>query len=76
MNSAPFSTVAIAGHITSGGFYCDCTNGQCGTQNIVLSDPSKSDQNDAQVNEDATLNSDLGAMLMMLALLMYFGMRV
>jgi hypothetical protein len=75
MNSAPFATVAFAGHVSAGGFYCDCTNGQCGTQNIALSDQSGSDQNDAQENADAIPESDLSAMVMILALLVYFGMR-
>jgi hypothetical protein len=75
MNSAPFATVAVAGHVSSAGFYCDCTDGRCGTQNISLSDPSKSDQNDAQRISDAALDSDLSTMEMILALLVYFGMR-
>jgi hypothetical protein len=76
MNSVSFATVAFAGHVNAGGFYCDCTDGRCGTQNITLSDPAKSDQNDAQGNPDATPDSNLSTMVMILALLVYFGMRV
>jgi hypothetical protein len=72
INSAPFATVAIAGHATSAGFYCDCTDGRCGYQNIALRDRSKDGQEDA----DATDDSDLGAMVMILALLVCFGMRI
>jgi hypothetical protein len=74
MNSAPFATIAMAGHITPAGFYCDC-NGQCGYQSIARPEQSKSDQNDGQANADATPDSDLGAMMVIVALLVYFGMR-
>jgi hypothetical protein len=73
VNSAPFATVAVAGHVTSGGVYCEC-NGTCG-YNITLSDRSKPNQKKVHKSTDPVSDLELGPMVMILALLVYFRMR-
>ena len=70
MNSAPFATVAIAGHITPGGRYCAC-DGQC-LNNLTVS-PSDEQENQDTKNEDDTAIDP--SVMVTLALLLFFGMR-
>ena len=77
MNSVPFATVAIAGHATPGGRYCDCTGEQCSMGNLTIapSDQSESEQ-ESDLNDTGSTASDVDAGTMLLLLLtVYFGLR-
>lgn len=77
LNSAPYATVAFAGHVLAGGRYCDC-NGQCMNNiTIATSDESMSNQDvDAKNTDSAShLGHSSGTILLTLAIILFLGMR-
>ena len=77
MNSAPFATVAIAGHVTSAGVYCNC-NGTCEGSYLSVSPSGQStsgQDGDQNSNDPATSDFNAGTMAILLIAMMYFGMR-
>src|SRR6185503_14927658 len=63
INSAAFSTVAIAGHVTSSGLYCECDTPNCECES---GEQSHSSANAAsqQNAKSADINSELGVVLL------------
>ena|SRR5215208_2811707 len=80
-NAVPFAAVAFAGHVTTAGVYCDCTNltAHTGGESIeaVLDQTDSSlDHADSPVSEasDSELDFDFGAL--MLAFALFVGTRL
>jgi hypothetical protein len=65
-NSAPFASVALAGHVAGGGRYCDCNNPESctGGLNVRISDSKLPYDGTTRDN----LNIELGIAFMALAL--------
>jgi hypothetical protein len=77
-NSAPFASVALAGH-TLMGAYCDCGSDGCSCdpgEVRIASSPSTSDQVAAPTTEEVATGADIGAGAMVLALLLIVGLRL
>lgn len=86
VNSAPFATVAIAGHVTPSGRYCNCddTGGVCSSgeqpgNNLTVAPSSqpKSDRNADPSNLGSVPDFDFGsgAMLLAIAVMALLRMR-
>ena len=78
-NSAPFATVAIAGHVLTGIGYCPCDGTNCPYERGAMGLQRTSDQpsTDAAASDNEVANGvdlDTGVMLLTLALL--FGLRL
>ena len=84
INSAPFAAVAVAGHITPGGYYCVCgSRSDCicdpGEQNVMTAPPKATrDAYTATLDKEFTngINPSAGVMLLTLALLLGLRMRL
>lgn len=71
MNSAPIATVALAGHVSAGGRYCDCNNPESciGGLSVRIYDPTPQDDEATQQNATQdNLITGFGAALLMLML--------
>lgn len=78
-NSAPFTTVAYAGHVISGYGYCPCDGSNCPYERGAMGLQRTSDQppTDTAASDNEVANGvdlDFGVMLLTLALL--FGLRL
>ena len=81
-NPAPFATVALAGHTSSGGFCacgtsgCICDPGEQPVDGLAVA-PSDGSDDYGSVNQDSAPDIDLasGALVMALAFLFWFRMR-
>ena len=82
INSAPFATVAVAGHITPGGYYC-----ACGSSFACICDPDEqstqsasrqtvTDSGTATLDKQIANGSDIGAGVMLLTLALFLGLRL
>lgn len=67
MTPAPFATVAIAGHATSGGRYCNCNDPSSCTssQSVTTSPTDELTTNDVDANQ-SDLTTGLGITLLLL----------
>jgi len=80
-NSAPFASVAFAGHTIVSGYACacgtpDCTEdypGECGQSNMAVSD--KTNQIDSPVGAASASGFDFGSSALMIALVFFVWAR-
>ena len=83
MNSAPFVTVALAGHVNVSGAYCDCGSSPdciCGPGEMRTNSQPASDQPASDVaapsGVEAANDFDPGAGVMLLTLALLLGLRL
>ena len=78
INSAPFASVAMAGHVILSGSYCPC-DGSCesgpGPQGLQRTSDQPSTDTATSDNEVAN-GVDLGAGVMLLTLTLLYGLRL
>ena len=65
-NSAPFATVALAGHVLTGGAYCDCNNPESHLLGLTAQGDNLTPQNESTTQDD--LSTELGIVFMALTL--------
>jgi hypothetical protein len=70
-NSAPFATVALAGHQTTGGVYCECDNPNSHLLGLSAQGDASEHQDENTIQGD--LNNELGIAL--LALTVWLKLR-
>jgi hypothetical protein len=81
-NPVPFATVAMAGHVTPLGYYCECGSSRdciCEPweQNVMTAPHQPtSDTNAATFNKESANGIDPGAGVMLLALTVLFALRL
>jgi hypothetical protein len=85
-NSAPFATVAFAGHVTSGGAYCECGSSlDCicdpgeqagGQRNRAVSGKSDDSMNQVVSPADERPGFDFGSSALLLALAVFVWTRL
>lgn len=79
MNSAPFATVALAGHVISGNAYCTCGSVNCvcdpGEDRAAHAAQSAASDSAAPSDKGAPLDPVAGVMLLTLALLLGLRLR-
>ena len=76
VNSAPFATVALAGHITGGGRYCDCGTSDCECDpgempagpNAITSDSQQGQS--TLVDTESTYTNEVGLGLLTITILL------
>jgi len=82
INSAPFATLAVAGHVTPAGYYCACgSSPDCicepGEQSVkAASGQTTTDSVAATLDKQVANSSDLGAGVMLLTLALFLGLRL
>ena len=70
-NAAPYATVAIAGHVIAGIYYCDCNNPETCTYGLSVRTGDSTTQDDGATQQNVTqdnLITGFGAALLMLTL--------
>ena len=80
INSAPFASFALAGHVTASGAYCPCDGTNCpagqGLQGLQHTSDQPSTDTDTLDNDVANgVDPGPGVILLTLALLFSFRMR-
>lgn len=82
-NSAPFATVAVAGHVLSGNAYCACGTpacvcdpGESATTSNSSQSPTTASDGTAQSDNGVDTGVDPGAGVMLLTLALLFGLRL